>query len=80
MQYTIRNLPEALDLALRERAKQENKSLNLVAIQAMARGMGFSKEKLRYRDLSHLAGTWVDDPVFDQAIADQHTIEEELWK
>ena len=80
MQYTIRNLPDTLDAALRAKAKAEHKSLNEVAIQAMARGMGFSKETPRLRDLGDLAGTWVEDPAFDQAIADQRAIDNELWK
>jgi plasmid stability protein len=80
MQYTIRNIPDALDNALRERAKQEGKSLNDVVVQALRRAMGYSKSVVKYRDLSDLAGTWKEDPEFDQAIADQHTIDESIWK
>ena len=80
MQYTIRNVPEALDTALRERAKAEKRSLNEIAVQALVRGMGFSKIKRRYRDLRDLAGSWKEDPDFDKAIDDQDVIEEELWK
>ena len=80
MQYTIRNVPAALDTALRDRAKAEKRSLNDVAIQALARGMDFSKLKRRYRDLKDLAGSWKEDPDFDKAISDQHAIEEEIWK
>jgi plasmid stability protein len=80
MQYTIRNIPEALDNAIRERAKQEGKSLNDVVVQALRRAMGFSKDAVKHRDLSDLAGTWKEDPQFDQAIADQHAIDESIWK
>ena len=80
MQYTIRNIPDALDVALRERAKSENKSLNEVAIEALAHSLGFSGDPIRGRDLSDLAGTWQEDPDFDKAIVDQHAIDEELWK
>ena len=80
MQYTIRNVPEALDNALRDRAKSEKRSLNEVAIQALSRGIGFSKLTHRYRDLKDLVGSWKEDPDFDEAIADQHVIEEKLWK
>lgn len=79
-QYTIRNIPPALDLALRERARAEDKSLNDVVIDALARGAGIGAEQLRYRDLADLAGTWMEDSDFDQAIADQDTIEPGLWK
>ncbi|MFQ5790106.1 MAG: hypothetical protein ACE5JI_06460 [Acidobacteriota bacterium] len=80
MQYTIRNIPKALDDALRRRAKEEEKSLNEVVVQALARAMGLTRDAVRHRDLSDLAGTWKEDPEFDQAIADQRVIDEELWK
>ncbi len=80
MQYTIRNIPDSLDATLRERARAEGRSLNEVTIRALARGLGFSKQRLRQRDLSDLAGTWKEDPSFDQAIADQDVIDSELWK
>ncbi len=80
MQYTIRNIPEALDTALRERAKQEKRSLNEVVIQALVRAMGFTRDAIRHRDLSDVAGTWREDPAFNQAISDQHSVDEELWK
>ena len=32
------------------------------------------------RDLSDIAGTWVDDPGFDEAVAAQRQIDLDLWK
>jgi hypothetical protein len=32
------------------------------------------------RDLSDVVGTWEDDPAFDEAIASQDTIDEEMWR
>lgn len=80
MQYTIRNIPKTLDAMLRDRARKEGKSLNRVVLEAMARAMGFSSEPVRYRDLSHLARTWVEDSEFDRAIEDQDRIDEDLWR
>ncbi len=80
MQYTLRNIPEAVDTALRQRARAENKSLNEVAIQALARALGFGNEPLRYRDLCDLVGTWHDDPEFDAAMAEQDRVDEALWR
>lgn len=80
MQYTIRNIPGALDAMLRDRARKEGKSLNEMVIDALARAMGFSKEPVRKRDLSGIAGTWIDDPEFDRAIEDQDQIDEDLWR
>jgi plasmid stability protein len=80
MQYTIRNIPESLDVALRERARQEHKSLNQVAVEALTSALGLGSESVRSRNLEDLAGTWEDDPEFDRAIADQDAIDDELWK
>lgn len=80
MQYTIRNVPKTLDAMLRDRARKEGKSLNEMVIEALARAMGFSKEPVRQRDLSGIAGTWIDDPEFDRAIEDQDQIDEDLWR
>ena len=35
---------------------------------------------LRHRDLDFLAGTWTDDPEFDQALAEQRKVDAEMWK
>ena len=80
MQYTLRNINPALDAALRQRAREERKSLNEVTVEALAHAMGFTAESIRHRDLSDLAGTWADDPEFEEAIAEQHRIDENLWK
>ena len=80
MQYTIRNIPDNLDAALRNTAQLQGKSLNEVAVEALVRGAGLSDQPIRRRDLSYIAGTWVEDPAFDEAIAAQRTIDEEMWK
>jgi plasmid stability protein len=80
MQYTIRNVPNALDAALRRRAREQGKSINEVAIDALARGAGFSPERKRQRDLGDIAGTWRSDRAFDRALAAQDTIDGELWQ
>ena len=80
MQYTIRNVPDFLDDALRRCAREQGKSLNEVAIEALQRGAGLSEQRLRQRDLSDVAGTWRKDPAFDAALAAQDTIDAELWR
>src|SRR6187549_3805792 len=77
MQYTLRGIPPAVDAELRRRAKAEGKSLNTVAIEALIRGSGLVQTPIRHRNLSDIAGTWQEDPDFDQAIADQDQIDEE---
>ena len=79
MQYTIRNVPDPLDEALRRAAREQGKSLNDVAIDALARGAGITGERVRRRDLSDIAGTWRKDPAFDRALVAQDRIDEEMW-
>jgi hypothetical protein len=80
MQYTIRNIPGILDEALRRVARERGKSLNEVAIEALARGAGITQDRGRQRDLSDIVGTWREDPAFDSALAAQDTVDEEIWK
>ncbi|HTZ97273.1 MAG TPA: hypothetical protein VMB18_12795 [Terriglobales bacterium] len=80
MQYTIRNIPDLLDGALRRAARERGKSLNEIAIEAMARGAGITQESTRQRDLGDIAGTWRKDPAFDSALAAQDTIDEDMWR
>ena len=80
MQYTIRKVPDSLDEALRRAARERGKSLNEVAIEALARGAGVAGESHRQRDLVDIAGTWRKDPAFDSALAAQDTVDEEMWR
>lgn len=80
MQYTIRKVPKSLDGILRRRAHEQGKSLNQVAIEALARGAGVSGERCQQRDLRDIAGTWHSDPAFERALAAQDTVDKELWR
>ena len=78
-QYTLRAIPPAIDSALRRRAKQEAKSLNAVAIEALARGLELDAMCVAHTDLDALIGSWQEDPAFDRAIADFERVDEEAW-
>jgi hypothetical protein len=80
VQYTIRNVPKVVDRALRRRADRTAKSLNEVALEALARGAGVENEAAEHRDLDFLFGSWVEDPAVEQALAEQRTIDRNLWK
>ena len=80
MQYTIRNIPPILDEALRRAARERGKSLNEVAIEALAQGAGVDPDRRPRRDLGDVAGTWRKDPAFDSALAAQDTIDDEMWQ
>jgi hypothetical protein len=80
MQYTIRRIPPAVDAALRRRARALDKSLNEVAVEALADGLGLHAMPRARRDLSDIAGTWTRDRAVDMALAAQDTIDEDLWR
>ena len=80
MQYTIRGIPAVIDEAVRERAKAEGKSLNEVAVEALADGLGLGDEDVVRRDLSVVGGTWKKDAAVEAALADQDRVDEGLWK
>ena len=79
MQYTIRNVPDRVDSALRKAARMQRKGLNEIAIEALARGTGLTGEARRQRDLADIAGTWQEDLAFNRTLAAQDAIDEELW-
>jgi hypothetical protein len=80
MQYTIRNVPEYLDTALRGAAREQGKSLNEVAVEALARGAGLGENRSRQRDLHDIAGSWREDAEFEKAIVAQDLVDEEMWR
>jgi hypothetical protein len=80
MQYTLRKIPRELDQALRRKAKKEGRSLNEVAIEALAKGSGIDRAVQENQDLDFAIGTWVEDAEFDKAIEDQRRIDQDLWK
>jgi hypothetical protein len=80
LQYTLRAIPKTLDAALRRRAKQESKSLNTVAIEALARGLDLSPTPVEFADLDSLIGSWNEDPAFDNAVADFSRVDPDDWK
>jgi len=80
MQYTIRNVPDYLDTALRVSAREQGMSLNEVAIKALARGFGLGQARVCQRDLSDIAGSWKTDPAFEHALAAQDTVDKEMWR
>ena len=78
-QYTVRHVPERLDVSLRHRAKREGRSLNSVVLDVLAAGSGLSVERPVHHDLDDLIGTWVDDPAFGEAVEAMDQVDTELW-
>ncbi len=79
-QYTIRRVPPEVDKALRQKSRQERKSLNEVVLEALRKGAGLSGQPVVHRDLDFLIGSWVEDPEFDKIIKEFDQIDPEMWK
>lgn len=82
---TLRNLPPEVAKTVRQRAKQKKTSVNKAVIELLEESVGGAakkKEKVRYHDLDHLIGTWTKKEAeeFDKLVAEQRTIDPELWK
>ncbi len=81
MQYTLRKIPTELDRALREAAKEQHKSLNQVAVEALQQAVGVAEaEPVKRRDLADIIGTWTADPVSEAAFEDQRRVDLESWE
>ncbi len=71
MKYTLRNVPEGVDRALRARAERLGKSLNEVAVLALAESTGHTVESRPRRDLADIIGAVPPDPGLNDALGDQ---------
>ncbi len=71
MKYTLRNVPEVVDRALRARADRLGKSLNEVAVLALAESTGHTIESPPRRDLGDIIGAVPPDPGLNDALSDQ---------
>jgi hypothetical protein len=80
MQYTLRDIPPPIDSAVRARARAEGRSLNEVAVEALAVGVGLGDQDVVRRDLSDIAGTWKKDVRLEAALAAQDRVDQDLWK
>lgn len=75
VQYTLRSVPATVDRALRRKARGQGRSLNVVAVEALARGLEIEASEPVITDLDDLAGSWVEDLAFDEAMVDFSRIE-----
>ncbi len=80
MQYTIRNIPDAVDTALRRRAREGAQSLNAVILDALARGAGLDTLRRRRRSLEGIAGSGALDSRVLKGLKEQRKVERKLWR
>ena len=58
VQYTLRQIPPALDEALRRKSRQDGKSINQTAIEVLHTGLALNGDSIRHRDLDFMVGSW----------------------
>lgn len=69
------------NVELRRRAGEEQKSLNAVIIEALEKAIGVQSGPTEHTDLDFLIGSWEEDPMFDEVIADFEQLDEEgMWR
>jgi hypothetical protein len=80
IQYTLRQIPPALDEALRRKSRRDGKSINQTAIEILHSGLALAGDSIQYRDLDFMVRSWVEDPAFDEAIGSQDRVDPKLWE
>jgi len=80
IQYTVRGVSRRTDSVLREIAAEEGVSLNTVALSLLDAVAEQGSEGPRAHDLDALAGSWVADPAFDNAIKTFDQIDPSIWR
>ncbi len=80
MTYTLANIPEELDRALREQAAAAQKSVEAIIVELLASFLDAKSVKARGTEVcSEGNGAWTDDPEFELALRDHHLIDWEAW-
>ncbi|MDA3923153.1 MAG: hypothetical protein PF904_00445 [Kiritimatiellae bacterium] len=80
-QMTLRRIPDSVEKALRKRAKESGRSLNMVSIDLLSQALGVSQPNEKKRDLSELCGMWNADELkeFKCNTETFNAIDPELW-
>ncbi len=82
---TLRNIPPELARVVERRSRQTGRSLNRTILEALEESLLHRSKKKDLRlnhDLDWMFGTWTKEEAdkFDKALAEQRTIDPELWK
>ncbi len=79
LQYTIRNIPPAVDQVIRKRAKQTGASFNQTVVDLLTlQALGTTTPKTE-ESFDWLFDQAKSDPGFDQAILELSQVDKDLW-
>jgi hypothetical protein len=80
---TARKLPPAVVRAVKEKAREENLSLNRAIVAILEEATGFRPgRRVLHLDLDHLAGRWSDEEYgeFMEALREQRQVDPAMWR
>lgn len=81
---TLRGVDDTIAAVLKEKARQEETSVNALMLRILRESLGIDKKKRTavYNDLDSLAGTWSsqDSDDFLRATAVFEKVDEDMWK
>lgn len=79
-QYTLRNIPKEIDVALKKLVLETGKSFNQIAVATLINGCNYTA-KIKKRDLSDISGTLSEEEakLIELEIKRQHQIDPSLW-
>lgn len=80
IQYTIRNIPPAVDMVIKKRSLQSGKSFNQTVIDILSLQTFGTINPPTNNNFDWLFGANTLDESFDEAIKDLSQIDEELWQ
>ena len=80
-QFTIRDVPDAVERAIRRRAAEEHKSINRTVNELLQKALGIEPLSQKRRDFSALSGSWEAEEAaeFERSIAPFEQIDDEVW-
>ena len=68
IQYTIRNIPEPVDTALRSVARKKGISFNSTVVEALEMAVGANGRQTRNTDFDWIIGSGLKDDSFDESM------------
>lgn len=80
IQYTIRNIPPAVDGAIRKRSARTGMSFNQTVVDLLALQTFGTTRPPADDNFDWLYGQNTLDDAFDEAIAEQSLVDEKLWR
>jgi hypothetical protein len=80
IQYTIRNVPPAVDKVIKKRSKQSGKSFNQTVVDLLSLQTFGTTKVPTDNNFDWLFGAGGLDDAFDAAIKEQSRIDEKLWQ